>query len=158
MQRSRELLRAMFDAAIAAAQPARCVPSHLPAKPSGRLIVIGSGKASAAMAKAVEDHWSGDLSGFVVTRYGYAVPCKRIEIFGIEGDRLAVIGQRGLRIAPEVRHGCPETPGARFPRGKLDYLVGQGCRGADLTGAQQDTSSCQLSRDGMRVESTRIVE
>lgn len=81
MQRSRELLRAMFDAAIAAAQPARCVPSHLPAKPSGRLIVIGSGKASAAMAKAVEDHWSGDLSGFVVTRYGYAVPCKRIEIF-----------------------------------------------------------------------------
>ena len=70
----------MFDAAIKAAQPALCVPLHLPARPKGRLIVIGAGKASAAMAKAVEDHWSGALTGLVVTRYGYAVPCKRIEI------------------------------------------------------------------------------
>ncbi len=46
----------------------------------GRLIVIGAGKASAAMARAVEDHWAGPLSGLVVTRYGYAVPCERIEI------------------------------------------------------------------------------
>src|SRR5690242_2038101 len=77
----RELLRRMFDAAVAAAQPARCIPAHLPPPPRGRLIVIGAGKASAAMAKAVEDHWHGDLSGFVVTRYGYAVHCQRIEIF-----------------------------------------------------------------------------
>src|SRR5881227_2149549 len=70
----------MFNAAIAAAQPSLCVPPHLPAPPKGRLIVIGAGKASAAMAKAVEDHWSGTLTGLVVTRYGYAVPCKRIEI------------------------------------------------------------------------------
>ena len=70
----------MFKAAIAAAQPALCVPPHLPKKPAGRLIVIGAGKASAAMAKAVEDNWKGELSGLVVTRYGYAVPCERIEI------------------------------------------------------------------------------
>jgi len=70
----------MFNAAIKAAQPELCVPPHLPAPPKGRLIVIGAGKASAAMAKAVEDHWSGALTGLVVTRYGYAVPCKRIEI------------------------------------------------------------------------------
>eukprot|EP01136_Pigoraptor_vietnamica_P001093 Opistho-1_new@27262 len=76
----RLLLRAMFDAAIAAAQPALCVPPHLPAPPKGRLIVIGAGKASAAMARAVEQHWDGPLSGLVVTRYGYAVPCERIEI------------------------------------------------------------------------------
>jgi len=44
------------------------------------VIVIGAGKASAAMAKAVEDHWQGPLSGLVVTRYGYAVPCQHIEI------------------------------------------------------------------------------
>src|SRR5437868_1016323 len=74
------VLRAMFDAAIAAAQPALCVPPHLPAPPKGRLVVIGAGKASAAMARAVEDHWPGELSGLVVTRYGYAVPCQRIEI------------------------------------------------------------------------------
>ncbi|MDQ2693904.1 MAG: glycerate kinase [Pseudomonadota bacterium] len=76
----RELLRAMFDAAIAAAQPALCVPPHLPPPPQGRLIVIGAGKASAAMAQAVEAHWDGPLEGLVVTRYGYSVPCRRLEI------------------------------------------------------------------------------
>jgi glycerate 2-kinase len=77
------LLRRMFDAAIASAQPALCVPPHLPASQTlggGRLVVIGAGKASAAMARAVEEHWPGELSGLVVTRYGYAVPCQRIEV------------------------------------------------------------------------------
>jgi glycerate 2-kinase len=77
---AKELLRRMFDAAIASAQPAICVPPHLPNPPRGKLIVVGAGKASAAMAKAVEEHWQGPLSGLVVTRYGYAVPCKHIEI------------------------------------------------------------------------------
>jgi glycerate 2-kinase len=76
----RVLLRNMFDTAIASAQPALCVPPHLPAPPRGRLIVVGAGKASAAMARAVEENWSGPLSGLVVTRYGYSVPCERIEI------------------------------------------------------------------------------
>lgn len=76
----RNLLQKMFEAAIAAAQPSICLPPHLPPKPKGRLVVIGAGKASAAMAKAVEANWSGPLSGLVVTRYGYAVPCKHIEI------------------------------------------------------------------------------
>lgn len=75
-----ELLRRMFDAAIAAAQPTLCIPPFLPEAPRGRLIVIGAGKASAAMAAAVEAHWPGPLEGLVVTRYGYAVPCERIEI------------------------------------------------------------------------------
>ncbi len=58
--RPRELLRRMFDAAIAAAQPALCMPPHLPTAAEGRaLVVIGAGKASAAMARAVEDHWPG---------------------------------------------------------------------------------------------------
>ena len=74
------LLRRMFDAAIASAQPAICIPPHLPPPPKGRLIVIGAGKASAAMAQTVERHWPGELSGLVVTRYGYAVPCERLEI------------------------------------------------------------------------------
>src|SRR5438270_1810136 len=80
MDTPRELLRRMFDAAINAAQPAHCIAPHLPAPPRGRMIVIGAGKASAAMAKAVEDNWAGELTGLVVTRYGYGVPCKRIEI------------------------------------------------------------------------------
>jgi hydroxypyruvate reductase len=77
---ARALLRRMFDAAIDAAQPALCVPRHLPQPPRGRLVVIGAGKASAAMARAVEDNWRGELSGVVVTRYGYSVPCRRIDI------------------------------------------------------------------------------
>ncbi|WP_374565569.1 glycerate kinase [Ideonella sp.] len=76
----RPLLRAMFDAAIAAAQPALCLPPFLPAPPKGRTIVIGAGKASAAMALALEQHWEGPLEGLVVTRYGYEQPCQRIEI------------------------------------------------------------------------------
>lgn len=76
----RALLQAMFQAAIEAAQPSHCIRPHLPPAPKGRLIVIGAGKASAAMAQAVERHWPGPLSGLVVTRYGYAVPCERIEI------------------------------------------------------------------------------
>jgi glycerate 2-kinase len=78
----RALLRRMFDAAIASAQPALVLPPQLPdpASVRGRLIVIGAGKASAAMAQAVERHWAGALSGYVVTRYGYAVPCERITI------------------------------------------------------------------------------
>jgi glycerate 2-kinase len=73
------LLRQMFDAAIASAQPAIRIPAFLPPRPRGRVIVIGAGKASAAMARAVEAHW-GSLSGLVVTRYGYAVPCESIDI------------------------------------------------------------------------------
>lgn len=70
----------MFDAAVAASQPALCVPPLLPTPPKGRLVVIGAGKASAAMARAVEDHWPGPMSGLVVTRYGYSVRCDRVEI------------------------------------------------------------------------------
>ncbi|MBK8017369.1 MAG: glycerate kinase [Betaproteobacteria bacterium] len=76
----RDLLRRMFDAAIASAMPDVCIPAHLPEPPKGRTLVIGAGKASAAMAKAVEDHWNGPLEGLVVTRYGHRVPTRSIEI------------------------------------------------------------------------------
>ena len=70
----------MFDAAVAAALPEKCVPAHLPPAPKGRTIVVGAGKASAAMAQALEAHWPDPLSGLVVTRYGHAARCERIEI------------------------------------------------------------------------------
>ncbi|HCB14776.1 MAG TPA: glycerate kinase [Gammaproteobacteria bacterium] len=101
------LLRSMFEAAIAAAQPARCVPPHLPDPPKGRLIVIGAGKASAAMAQAVEMHWRGPLEGLVVTRYGYGVPCTRIEI-------------------TEAAHPVPDTAGVIAARRILDRVHGLG--------------------------------
>ena len=75
-----DLLRRLFDAALAAVDPRLAVPRHLPAPPRGRTVVIGAGKAAAAMARAVEDNWTGPLEGLVVTRYGHAVPCRRIEV------------------------------------------------------------------------------
>lgn len=78
------ILRSMFDAAVAAANPELVVPPYLPEKPQGRVIILGAGKASAAMAKAAEDKilqdWGIVPSGLVVTQYGAAVPCQHIEI------------------------------------------------------------------------------
>jgi hydroxypyruvate reductase len=72
-------LRALFDRAVAAADPMRCVPATLPPKPPGRVVVVGAGKASARMAEAVESVW-GPCEGLVVTRDGYARPARGIEI------------------------------------------------------------------------------
>jgi len=95
-----DLLRRMFDAAVDSAQPARCLAQHLPAPPKGRTIVIGAGKASAAMAAALEKHWPGSLEGIVVTRYGYSVPCDRIEV--IEAAH-PVPDAAGLRASERIR-------------------------------------------------------
>jgi len=76
----RQLLRTMLDAAIDAATPHRLIKSYLPVKPKGRTIVLGAGKASAAMAREVDKHMPGDVQGLVVTRYGHAVSCDRIDI------------------------------------------------------------------------------
>jgi glycerate 2-kinase len=75
-----QLLRRLFDAAIQAARPAHCLPPWLPPPPHGRTLVLGAGKASAAMAQALEQHWQGALSGLVVTQYGHSVSCERIAI------------------------------------------------------------------------------
>ena len=101
----RKILSQLFDAAIAAADPALCVPPYLPPDDGGRLIVIGAGKASAAMARAVEQHWSGPLEGLVVTRYGHAVPCERIEIV-------------------EAAHPVPDAAGEAAAQRMLEKLRG----------------------------------
>ncbi|OON62903.1 glycerate kinase [Massilia sp. KIM] len=79
-QSASSLLRAMFDAAIGAALPQRCIQAHLPPPPRGRTLVLGAGKAAASMAQALESHWPGPLEGLVVTRYGYKVPTRSVEV------------------------------------------------------------------------------
>ncbi|MGE5339264.1 MAG: glycerate kinase type-2 family protein [Gemmatimonadota bacterium] len=116
----RELLRRMFDAAVAASQPALVVPKYLPPRPKGRLVVLGAGKASAAMARAVEDHWSGPLEGLVVTRYGYRVPCERIEIV-------------------EAAHPVPDAAGEQAARRMLALAESLG---------PDDTALCLISGGG----------
>lgn len=77
-----ELLRRSFQAAVAAVQAETVLPPHLPPPPAGRTLVVGAGKAAAAMAATVESHWPDDapLDGLVITRYGYAQPTRRIRV------------------------------------------------------------------------------
>ncbi|TGR64402.1 glycerate kinase [bacterium M00.F.Ca.ET.194.01.1.1] len=78
---ARKVLRRIFDAAVDSADPAKVVATHLPERPRGRCVVVGAGKASAAMAAALDTAWSDvTLTGLVVTRYAHAVPAGRIEI------------------------------------------------------------------------------
>ena len=76
----RNLLRGLFEAAVAAADPANVVPPHLPSPPPGRTLVLAAGKAAASMARAVEKYWPNDIEGIAVTRYGHGVDCRRIEV------------------------------------------------------------------------------
>jgi glycerate 2-kinase len=75
-----EFLRALFVAALAAADPDRALADRLPPPVRGRTVVVGAGKAAAAMAHAVAARWPGPIEGLVVTRYGHAVPCGPIEV------------------------------------------------------------------------------
>lgn len=103
----RELLSAMFDAAVEVAQPATTISAYLPPPPKGRTVVVGAGKASAAMAKAVESAWPGPLQGLVITRYGHNVPCRRIEIV-------------------EASHPVPDTKGRDAAQRILQLVSGLG--------------------------------
>jgi hydroxypyruvate reductase len=76
----RRLFTSIFAAAVSAADPERTIRDHLPARPKGRTIIIGAGKGSSQMARALERAWDGPLEGIVVTRYGYGCACERIEI------------------------------------------------------------------------------
>ncbi|MCY4261649.1 MAG: glycerate kinase, partial [Rhodobacteraceae bacterium] len=106
-ERPQNLLRGMFEAAVAAADPMQGVRAFLPAWPQGRLVVVGAGKASARMAQAVESAYDCHLSGIVVTRYGHAVPCSQIEIL-------------------EAAHPVPDAAGARAAQRILELVTALG--------------------------------
>lgn len=84
--RQRQLLRAMYDKAVSAAHPATCVPPHLPDVPdNGRIVIVGAGKASAAMAQAAERHYMAKgqgqrITGAITTRHGYGLPTELLPI------------------------------------------------------------------------------
>ena len=80
MDSASRFLISLFEQAVKSAQPRYCLPGHLPPPAKGRNVVLGAGKASAEMAKVLENHWQGPLEGLVVTRYGHRVACETIEI------------------------------------------------------------------------------
>ena len=104
---AKAFLRSLFDAALAAADPAVALPPHLPEAPKGRTLVVGAGKAAAAMARAVEQAWDGPVEGLVVTRYGHSVPCDKIEVV-------------------EAAHPVPDDAGLKAAERILDLARGLG--------------------------------
>ena len=120
MTADRDLLQRMFAAAIAAVDPLKILQPFLPQPPKGRTIVVGAGKAAAAMAKAVEQHWSGPVEGLVITRYEHGLPCSRIEVV-------------------EASHPVPDAAGQAAARRILDKVK-------DLTA--DDLVLCLISGGG----------
>ena len=104
--RARFCLRAMFDAAIASADPRKVLAQHLPPRPKGRVVVVGAGKATALMAAALEDAWP-DATGVVVTRYGHAAPTRAIRVI-------------------EASHPVPDANSALAARAMLEAVSGLG--------------------------------
>jgi glycerate 2-kinase len=101
----RPLLRAIFDAAVAAAHPDKILGAHLPAPPKGRIIILAAGKAAGAMAAAAEAHYldalkiePSRLTGIATTRHGHGVPTRRIRV--IEAGH-PVPDEAGLRGADD---------------------------------------------------------
>jgi hydroxypyruvate reductase len=135
----RELLLTAFGAALDAANPQLHVPANLPPPPKGRTLVIGGGKAAAAMAKAVEDNWPAEarLSGLVATRYQHGLPAQRIEVV-------------------EAGHPFPDDHGAEAAQRMLDevrLLTHDDLLLVLLSGG--GSSLLSLPADGIRMEELR---
>jgi len=80
LENQREFLEKLFAVSVRAADPLHCLAAFLPEKPTGRIIVLGAGKAAASMAKAVENAWGGEVEGLVVTRYEHGLALEHIEV------------------------------------------------------------------------------
>ena len=102
---AKTFLVSLFEAAGAAADPEITIKDHLPERPKGRTIVVGAGKGAAQMAAAFEKAWDGPLEGTVVTRYGYAAPCARIEVI-------------------EAAHPVPDQAGLAAARRLMERVYG----------------------------------
>ena len=101
----REILKQLFKAAVDAADPKIVLPPNLPVPPKGKTVVVGCGKGVAQMASALEQSWDGDLSGVVVTRYGFAENCEKIKVL-------------------EAAHPVPDENGLRATGCIFDALEG----------------------------------
>lgn len=109
------LLRALYDTAVAHAQPALALPPYLPPPPRGRTVVMGAGKASAAMARALQAHWPADrpLQGVVITRHGHVPPRPA----DAPPDRITLL---------EAAHPVPDDAGLRATQQMIAALHGLG--------------------------------
>ncbi len=103
----KDFLVALFNAAVEAAEPEKAVRAYLPVRPKGRTVVVGAGKGAAQLAAAFENLWDGPLEGVVVTRYGYAAPCRHIRVL-------------------EAAHPVPDAAGIAASQALFDAVEGLG--------------------------------
>lgn len=120
MTDTRTFLRILFDAAVAAASPAACMPLWLEDRPTGNVIVVGAGKAAASMAAIIEQQWAEPLHGLVIVPDGHTAECDHIEVV-------------------EASHPVPDERGVTATRRILDLV-------SNLSG--DDTVVCLLSGGG----------
>lgn len=120
MTDDRTLLRILFDAAVVSASPAACMPLWLEERPKGNVIVIGAGKAAAAMALVLEQEWKPPLHGVVIVPYGHGVDCDHIDVV-------------------EAGHPVPDDNGIAATQRILDMIAGL---------SANDTVVCLLSGGG----------
>ena len=95
----RALLEQSFRAAVAAADPLKILPAHLPRPPRGHTFVAAAGKAAASMALAVEQHWprGAPLEGLAITRYAHGLPTERIRVIEAGHPVPDAAGEAGAR-------------------------------------------------------------
>src|SRR5947199_3744400 len=112
----RTLLRAIYEAAVAAAHPDVVLASHLPPAPKGRVICLAAGKGAAAMAAAAERHYLDALAldplrltGIATTRHGHGVPTRQVKVVEAGHPVPDAAGLKAaddtLRLAAEATHG-----------------------------------------------------
>lgn len=152
----RAFLRQLFNCAIAAADSSAIVPQHLPPRSRGRLVVLGAGKASASMARVVEDHYGAPLEGLVVTRYGHAVFCKHIEIIEAAHPKPDAAGEAGAqRVLELARTLGPDDLGLCLISGGGSALLSLPAPG--LTLAHKQAINSALLRSGAPISAMNIV-
>jgi len=155
---SKELLIQSFHAAVAAADPLKILPRHLPAPPAGRTLVIGAGKAGASMALAAERHWpaSASLEGVVITRHGHALPTERIEVIEAGHPVPDEAGEAGAReILRRVRSLGPGDLLLALISGGGSALLSLPAEGVDMDALKATTKA--LLRSGARIEEINTV-
>ena len=154
----RDLLVESFRAAVAAADPLAIVPAHLPPPPRGRTLVVGAGKAAGAMAAAVEARWpaGAPLSGVVITRYGHAVPTRRVDVVEAGHPVPDDAGEAAAqRIWDEVRRLGPDDLLIVLVSGGGSALLSLPVEGIAMADLKATTR--ELLRCGARIEEINTV-
>jgi glycerate 2-kinase len=154
---TKEVLVRSFHAAVAAADPLEILPRHLPARPRGRTLVIGAGKASASMALAVERHWpGGTMEGVVITRHGHGLPTQRVAVIEAGHPVPDEAGEAGARdILRRVKSLGRDDLLLALISGGGSALLSLPAEGVDMHALRETTR--ELLRSGARIEEINTV-